>query len=89
MLKYCYRLTLMELQMSYDSAFTSSFMLVCMSSGQISVQRCILTIRAYKSRCKEGADAFIEEAVVRRELADNFCFYNHDHYDSIKGRAGV
>ena len=29
--------------------------------------------------------AFIEESVVRRELADNFCFYNK-HYDSIEGR---
>ena len=54
-------------------------------SGQISVQRCILTVRLYRSRCKEGVNAFVEEAVVRRELADNFCFYNHQHYDSIKG----
>ncbi|KAL8578360.1 hypothetical protein ACOMHN_031734 [Nucella lapillus] len=53
--------------------------------GQISVQRCILTVKLFKSRAKEGVDAFIEEAIVRRELADNFCFYNPDHYDSIKG----
>nr|KAG5688704.1 hypothetical protein BaRGS_029530 [Batillaria attramentaria] len=52
--------------------------------GQISVQRCILMVKMFKSRFKDGADAFIEEAVVRRELADNFCFYN-EHYDSIKG----
>lgn len=26
----------------------------------------------------------MEEAIVRRELSDNFCFYNK-HYDSIKG----
>lgn len=30
-------------------------------------------------------DAFIEEAVIRRELADNFCFYN-ENYDSLKGK---
>lgn len=29
-------------------------------------------------------DAFLEELIIRRELADNFCFYN-DHYDSEKG----
>ena len=29
-------------------------------------------------------DAFVEEAVVRRELADNFCFYN-PKYDSVGG----
>ncbi|KAK7091018.1 deoxyribodipyrimidine photo-lyase-like isoform X2 [Littorina saxatilis] len=53
--------------------------------GQLSVQRCIVTVKLYRSRSSEGVDAFIEEAVVRRELADNFCFYNNDHYDSIKG----
>ncbi len=26
--------------------------------------------------------AYVEEAVVRRELSDNFCYY-HPHYDSI------
>lgn len=31
-----------------------------------------------------SAPAFIEELVVRRELADNFCFYNAE-YDSVKG----
>lgn len=53
--------------------------------GQVSVQRCVLMVKLYRSRAKDGVEAFIEEAVVRRELADNFCFYNHDHYDSIKG----
>jgi len=52
--------------------------------GQISVQRCILEVKPLRSRFPEGTDAFIEEAVVRRELADNFCYYN-EHYDSIKG----
>lgn len=28
--------------------------------------------------------AYLEEAIVRRELSDNFCFYN-EHYDSLKG----
>lgn len=32
----------------------------------------------------EKAEAFLEELVVRRELSDNFCFYN-PHYDSIEG----
>ncbi|CAK9015423.1 unnamed protein product [Durusdinium trenchii] len=31
-------------------------------------------------------EAFIEESVVRRELSDNFCFYN-DKYDSLEGAA--
>ncbi|KAL9958302.1 hypothetical protein ACROYT_G035302 [Oculina patagonica] len=54
-------------------------------AGQISVQRAILRVREFRSKAKDSVEAFIEEAVVRRELADNFCFYNLDHYDSIKG----
>lgn len=33
---------------------------------------------------KVSAEAFVEEMVVRRELAENFCLYNK-HYDSIQG----
>lgn len=29
-------------------------------------------------------DAFIEEGFIRRELSDNFCYYN-PNYDSMKG----
>ncbi|XP_067008214.1 deoxyribodipyrimidine photo-lyase [Anabrus simplex] len=52
--------------------------------GQISVQRCILKIREFKSKCSESVDAYCEEAIVRRELSDNFCF-NNDKYDSVDG----
>lgn len=31
-----------------------------------------------------AASAFLEELIIRRELSDNFCFYN-PHYDSSKG----
>uniref|UniRef100_A0A0G4FHS6 Deoxyribodipyrimidine photo-lyase n=1 Tax=Chromera velia CCMP2878 TaxID=1169474 RepID=A0A0G4FHS6_9ALVE len=57
--------------------------------GQISVQRAVLAVRAHcreQSGCSEGKEAFIEESVVRRELADNFCFYN-DQYDKLEGCA--
>lgn len=54
-------------------------------AGQISAQRCILMVRLYRSKYKEGVDAYIEEAVIRRELSDNFCFYNKN-YDKIEGR---
>lgn len=52
--------------------------------GMISVQRCILEISKYKSTFKNSVDAFMEEAIIRRELSDNFCFYN-PNYDNIKG----
>ena len=41
--------------------------------GQVSVQRLVLLLKASKKH-PSSADSFIEEAVVRRELADNFCF---------------
>uniref|UniRef100_A0A336L2S2 Deoxyribodipyrimidine photo-lyase n=1 Tax=Culicoides sonorensis TaxID=179676 RepID=A0A336L2S2_CULSO len=54
--------------------------------GQIAVQRAILQVNKYKSKFKEGVDAFNEEAIVRRELSDNFCYYNKN-YDNLKGLA--
>lgn len=52
--------------------------------GQISVQRCILTVKQYRSKYKESVEAYIEEAIIRRELSDNYCYYNKN-YDSIEG----
>uniref|UniRef100_A0A6G1SGM2 Deoxyribodipyrimidine photo-lyase n=1 Tax=Aceria tosichella TaxID=561515 RepID=A0A6G1SGM2_9ACAR len=56
--------------------------------GQLSVQRAILAItdRSVKSKCGKSVDAYVEEAVVRRELSDNYCFYNKD-YDNFNGAA--
>jgi deoxyribodipyrimidine photo-lyase len=47
----------------------------------ISAQRVIRVVMECKSKAKDAVTAFVEEAVVRRELSDNFCFYN----DSIEG----
>lgn len=53
--------------------------------GQISAQRAVLRVKQAKTASnKASVDAFIEEAVVRRELSDNFCYYN-EKYDSIEG----
>ncbi|KAL5108553.1 Deoxyribodipyrimidine photo-lyase [Taenia crassiceps] len=52
--------------------------------GHISAQRCLWEVKQLHSEYKESVDAFMEEAFVRRELADNFCYYN-PNYDSIKG----
>ncbi|CAH1405666.1 unnamed protein product [Nezara viridula] len=52
--------------------------------GQISVQRCILVVESFKSKYKESVESFCEEAIIRRELSDNFCYYN-PNYDNIKG----
>ncbi|NIM60014.1 MAG: deoxyribodipyrimidine photo-lyase [Candidatus Aminicenantes bacterium] len=51
--------------------------------GQISAQRVALAIKK-SSHPASRRQAFLEELIVRRELADNFCFYN-EHYDNFKG----
>lgn len=54
------------------------------SPGQVSTQRAILEVQKHRRTYKDSVDAFVEEAVVRRELAENFCYYN-ENYDSVQG----
>ncbi|HUT71193.1 MAG TPA: deoxyribodipyrimidine photo-lyase [Desulfatiglandales bacterium] len=51
--------------------------------GHISAQRVALEVRESNVDGK-SRDAFLEELIVRRELSDNFCFYNGD-YDRFEG----
>jgi len=51
--------------------------------GQISAQRIALEVR--KARLDpEAQKAFLEELIIRRELSDNYCYYNPD-YDRPSG----
>jgi deoxyribodipyrimidine photo-lyase len=50
--------------------------------GQISAQRVALEVQ--KKGQGPVVDDFLEELVVRRELSDNFCYYNK-HYDRFSG----
>ncbi len=52
--------------------------------GQISPQRAALEV-SFSRKKTEAKDAFLEEVIVRRELADNFCFYTpfYDSYNSF------
>jgi len=51
--------------------------------GQISAQRIALLVKdsAVSGEAKED---YLEELIIRRELADNFCFYNKN-YDNVGG----
>jgi len=49
--------------------------------GQISAQRIALSFYSHESIESKG---FLEQLIVRRELADNFCYYNN-LYDSFDG----
>jgi deoxyribodipyrimidine photo-lyase len=51
--------------------------------GQLSAQRIALEVRN-KSKDLESKRAFLEELIIRRELSENFCFYN-PHYDDFEG----
>ncbi|CAH2038127.1 unnamed protein product [Thlaspi arvense] len=52
--------------------------------GQISAQRCAVEARKVRSAYPQAVDTFLEEMIVRRELSDNFCYYQ-PHYDSLMG----
>ncbi len=48
--------------------------------GQLSPHRAALMVTQSQAPLKDK-EAFLEELIIRRELSDNFCFYN-PHYDS-------
>jgi len=51
--------------------------------GQIAPQRVALLVHGSKAPAEEKK-AFLEELIVRRELADNYCYYN-EKYDRFAG----
>ncbi len=51
--------------------------------GQISAQRIAQEVRNADVP-EDDREAFLEELIVRRELADNYCYYNKS-YDSFQG----
>ncbi|CAI5991874.1 unnamed protein product [Closterium sp. NIES-65] len=55
--------------------------------GQVAPQRCALEARKLRKQHSKAVDAFLEELVVRRELADNYCFHQ-PLYDSLGGAWG-
>lgn len=56
-------------------------------SGHVSAQRVALQVQRSGKKAGAAVGSFIEELVVRRELTDNFCFYNKK-YDSVEGECG-
>nr|CAX73098.1 photorepair [Schistosoma japonicum] len=52
--------------------------------GQVAPQRALIEVKLWRHKYKDSVDAFVEEAFIRRELSDNFCYYN-PKYDSMEG----
>jgi deoxyribodipyrimidine photo-lyase len=51
--------------------------------GQISAQRIALRVAAETAAPPQARDAFLEQLIVRRELAENFCLHT-PHYDTVE-----
>jgi len=52
--------------------------------GQVSAQRVAVEIDSRPGTRTEDKEAYLEELIVRKELSDNFCFYE-PNYDSFEG----
>lgn len=53
--------------------------------GHLSAQRVALQVKRSGKSTGQSVASFLEELVVRRELTDNFCFYNKN-YDNLEGQ---
>jgi len=51
--------------------------------GQLSAQRIVLEVERINGS-EESKKTFLEELIIRRELSDNFCYFNKN-YDSFDG----
>ncbi|KAM3603728.1 uncharacterized protein V6R79_001267 [Siganus canaliculatus] len=74
------RLKLFDSQRNDPNAAALSQLSPWIRFGHLSAQQVALQVQ----RSGKNAASFIEELVVRRELTDNFCFYNKK-YDSVEG----
>ena len=53
--------------------------------GHVSAARCALEAKKFSKSASKAVESFFEELVVRRELADNFCWYS-PKYDTLEGQ---
>jgi len=90
------RLGIFDAQRNNPNADALSGLSPYLHFGQISAQRCALVVRATaesppamtaKGDLSKGCESFLEESIVRRELSDNFCWFQ-EKYDSLQGAAG-
>uniref|UniRef100_A0A3P8RYT6 Deoxyribodipyrimidine photo-lyase n=1 Tax=Amphiprion percula TaxID=161767 RepID=A0A3P8RYT6_AMPPE len=78
------RLKLFDTQRNDPNAAALSQLSPWIRFGHISAQRVALQVQHSGRTAGVSVASFIEELVVRRELTDNFCFYN-EKYDSVEG----
>ncbi|XP_035526384.1 deoxyribodipyrimidine photo-lyase isoform X1 [Morone saxatilis] len=78
------RLKLFDTQRNDPNAPALSQLSPWIRFGHLSAQRVALQVQHSGKSAGQSVSSFIEELVVRRELTDNFCFYNKK-YDSVEG----
>lgn len=78
------RLKLFDTQRNDPNAMALSQLSPWIRFGHLSAQRVALQVQQSGRKKGLSVASFIEELVVRRELTDNFCFYN-DKYDRVEG----
>lgn len=61
-----------------------SNMSVYLHYGQISAQKIANSIIESNEGAEGDRESYLEELIIRRELADNYCYYNRD-YDKFNG----
>lgn len=72
-----------ESDKSYIKKEATSFLSPWLHFGMISSQRCVLEcLKIIKKNNKKSIENFIEEIFIRKELSDNFCYYEQN-YTSI------
>ncbi|XP_078120593.1 CPD photolyase [Sander vitreus] len=78
------RLKLFDTQRNDPNAAALSQLSPWIRFGHLSAQRVALQVQHSGKSAGHSVSSFIEELVVRRELTDNFCFYNKK-YDRVEG----
>ncbi|XP_031150246.1 deoxyribodipyrimidine photo-lyase isoform X1 [Sander lucioperca] len=78
------RLKLFDTQRNDPNAAALSQLSPWIRFGHLSAQRVALQVQHSGKSAGHSVSSFIEELVVRRELTDNFCFYNKK-YDCVEG----
>ncbi|XP_056246302.1 CPD photolyase [Seriola aureovittata] len=78
------RLKLFDTKRNDPNADALSHLSPWIRFGHLSAQRVALQVQHSGKKAGQSVSSFIEELVVRRELTDNFCFYNKK-YDSVEG----
>ncbi|XP_053294973.1 CPD photolyase [Pleuronectes platessa] len=78
------RLKLFETKRNDPNVHALSQLSPWLHFGHISAQRVAIQVQSSGRKAGQAVASFIEELVVRRELTDNYCYYNKK-YDRVEG----